>query len=159
MSVTTFNYGKRPLGHGEGGGVGNAFQTQMCRIDYRDVATHTTTYNIFDIPAGTFVTACYFVVETEWDSSGDGATVLIDESEGTGGTYITAAVGVEGNLTVGSVIKGHTYVATNFSNLGVGLGDDDEFSTSARTIDWTTGTESYTAGVGVLLIEYIVIPQ
>lgn len=156
MAVTTFNYGVRPLGHGEGGGVGNAFQTLMCRVDYRDVITHTTTYNIFDLPAGAFVTRMFLAIETAF--VGSSTTVLIDESTGAG-TYLTALAGGEANLSIGSVIKGHTYVASNISTLANALGDDAEFDASARTVDWTTGTANFTAGVGVLVIEYVVIPQ
>lgn len=156
MALIAWTYGKYPLGHGEGGGVGNAFQTVMARVDWRDVKTNAT-FNLITLPAGAFVTRCFFCVETAF-TSGDGATMQIDESSGNG-TYILAAVGTTGNLSQGSVIKGHTFASSNDSVLATVLGDDAEFDTSVRTIDFVTGTGSWTAGVGVLVVEYIIIPQ
>lgn len=162
MALTAFNYGKRPLGHGEGGGVGNAFQTLMCRIDYRDVlafaggVSSDGVYQIFDLPAGAFVTRAYFAVETAWTSGGN-ATAVVQESTGGNVTMIHATDGAKTNLTAGSVIGSPTGDGSDvLSNVA---SHDDAFDTSARTVDFKTGTADWTAGVGVLVIEYVVIPQ
>ena len=158
MAIIPFTYGKYPLGHGEGGGVGNAFQTVMARVDYRDVAA-AATYNLIALPAGAFVTACYFVIETAW--TGSSMTMQIEESGGSA-TYITSSIGAQGDMTEGSVIKGHTYPTggSGVSSLSTTLGDNDEFNTSSRTIDFVSGGgTAWTAGVGTLVVEYVIIPQ
>lgn len=161
MALTAFNYGKRPLGHGEGGGVGNAFQTLMCRIDYRDVIEYDGgvssdgVYQIFDLPAGGFVTRCYFVVETTW--TGSSTTMVVQESTGANVVMIHATDGAVANMAEGVVFAAPSGDGSDvLSNV---LTHADNFHTAARTIDFKTGTADWTAGVGVLLVEYGVIPQ
>lgn len=161
MALTAMTSGKRPLGWGEGGAP-NMFQTLIARIDYRDVISHAGgvsndgVYQIFDIPPGTFITRCYFVVEDTWTSLAS-ATMQITESTGTSVTMITSTNGAKGNLTVGSVISAPT--GDGGDVLSDVAGHADNFDTSARTIDFTTGTAAWTAGVGVLIVEYGVVLQ
>ncbi len=161
MVLTAMPNGNRPLGWGEGGAA-NIFQTLVARIDYRDViafaggVSSDGVYQIFDIPAGTFITRCYFVVETTW-TSGSSATMQITESTGTSVTMITSTNGAKANLTEGTVICAPSGDGGDvLSNVA---GHADNFDTSARTIDFTTGTSDWTAGVGVLIVEIGVIPQ
>ena len=155
MPELIFDNGKYPLGHGEGGGVGNAFQTIMARIDWRDV-TATGTFTGPALPAGAFVVRCYFAVETTWTSDGS-ATMEIRESTGSNVSYISATDGVKANLTAGSVIGSPSGDGADIlSNVA---SHNDAFDTAARTIDFVTGTAAWTAGVGVLIVEYVIIPQ
>lgn len=153
MSLTAMTNGQRPLGLRSS--LSNPRNVAAALINYADVVA-LGTYNIFDLPARSFVVDCWFVVETAWTSAGS-ATMQIDESSGSG-TYITTTVGAKANLTAGSVIKGGIYVASGISILGNVLGHNDEYDTSARTVDFTTGTAIWTAGVGVLIVEYFTLP-
>ena len=161
MALTALDSGSRPLGWGEGG-AGNIFQTLVARIDWRDVlgfaggGSSDGVYQIFDIPAGTFITRCYFVVETTWTSDGS-ATMAITESTGTNLTMITSTNGAKANLTAGTVINSPT--GDGGDVLSNAATHADNFDTSVRTIDFTSGTADWTAGVGVLIVEYGVILQ
>ncbi len=151
---------KRPLGLG-GGGTGSCYQTLQILIDWTDVTGYQGgvssdgVYAILDLPAASFVTRCHFAVIEAW--TGSSSTMQIDESTGAG-TYIASGLGTTTNLSLGSVIKGHTYVGSNISTLGNGVGDDAEYDSSARTIDFTTGTADWTAGTGLLVIEFVEYP-
>jgi len=161
MALTAMTNGTRPFGWGEGGAA-NMFQTLTARIDWRDIVSHTGgvagngVYQIFDIPAGTFITRCYFVVETSWTSGGS-ATMRITESTGANVTMITSTNGAKANLTAGSVISSPT--GDGGDVLSNAATHADNFDTSARTINLTTGTAAWTAGVGVLIVEYGIVLQ
>lgn len=149
-TLTALPNSTRPLGLvGSGGECIVQFLT--ARIDYADVAT-AATYNIFDLPAKSAVLFCWFVVETAWTV---GTSILIDESTGAG-TYITATQGAAANLSLGSVIKGHTYSA-GLSILGTDVGDDAEYDLVARTVDLTT-VGTWSTGVGTLIIGFVTLP-
>lgn len=149
MSLTAMTNGQRPLGLRSS--LSNPRNVAAALINYADVID-AGTYNIFDLPARSFVVDCWFVVETLW-VTGDSATMKIDESSGNG-TYITATEGTAANMTKGSVIKG----INSTSVLGTTAGDDAEYDVAARTVDFVTETGSWTAGVGVLIIEYFTLP-
>lgn len=160
MALTAMTNGKRPLGWGEGG-AGNIFQTLVARINWADVASNSGgvssngIYQIFNIPAGAFLTRCYFVVETLW--VGASATIRITESTGTSMIMLSATDLSSGAMTAGSVFSAPTGDGADIlSNVA---GHADNFDTSARTINWTTGAAAFTAGEGVLIVEYGVIPQ
>ncbi len=160
MVLTPMPNGSRPLGWGEGG-AGNIFQTLVARINWADVASNSGgvssngVYQIFDIPAGAFLTRCYFVVETLW--VGSSATIRITESTGTSLVMLSATDLSSGAMTEGSVFSAPTGDGADvLSNVA---GHADNFDTSARTINWTTGAAAFTAGVGTLVVEYGVIPQ
>lgn len=152
MSLTAMTNGQRPLGLSSS--LSNPRNVAAVLINYADVAA-LGTYNIFDLPARSFVVDSWFVVETEWDSAGDAGTILIDESSGSA-TYFTATEMVETNLTAGTVMKGRC--ADSTSILSDVIGNNDEYDVLARTVDFTTGGEAFTAGVGVLIIEYFTLP-
>ena len=161
MALTAMTNGRRPLGWGEGGAA-NAFQVLTARIDWRDVTSHVGggssngVYQIFDLPAGAFITRCYFVVEDSWTSDGS-ATMRITESTGTSLTMMHATDGAKANLTAGSVISSPTGDGSDV--LANAATHADNFDTSARTINLTTGTAAWTAGVGVLIVEYGIVLQ
>lgn len=154
MAVIVVNYGKRPLGLG-GGGTGNAFQTLQMRVDYRDVSS-IATHKLLDLPAGAFVTRCYFAIETLW-VTGTSATMQIQESTGANVTFLSLTDGTAANMTAGSVLGSPTGDGSDvLSNVA---GHADAFDTSARTVDFKTTTGTWTAGVGVLVVEFVEIPQ
>ncbi len=160
VALTKMTNGKRPLGWGEGG-AGNIFQTLVARVNWNDVASNTGgvssdgVFHIFDIPAGTFLTRCYFVVTTLW--VGSGATIAINESTGTNNTLLSATDLSNGAMTAGSTFSAPTGDGSDI--LSNAAQHADGYDTSARTITWTTGTAAFTAGEGVLIVEYGVIPQ
>ena len=150
-ALTALPNSKRPLGLIS---MDNPpFNFLSARINYADVATHTTTYNIFDLPARSFVVFAWLVVETLF--VGATATVLIDESTGSGSIFSATDTPVA-DLTAGSVIKAVCGDAVGVLNTVAG--HDDEYDTAARTIDWTTGTASFTAGEGVLIVVFLTLP-
>ncbi|TET41449.1 MAG: hypothetical protein E3J60_04660 [Dehalococcoidia bacterium] len=129
----------------------------MCRVDYRDVLSYSTgTFCILDIPAGTAITRSYFIVETTWTSGGS-ATMQIQESTGSNVVMISATDGAVSNMAEGVVLAAPTGDGSDvLSNV---LTHADNFHTAARTVDFITGVADWTAGVGVLVVEYVVIPQ
>lgn len=149
MSLTAMTNGQRPLGLCSS--LSNPRNVAAALINYADVID-AGTYNIFDLPARSFVVDCWFVVETSWTSGGS-ATMQIDESSGSG-TYLTTTEGTTTNMTAGTVLKG----INSTSVLGTTAGHNDEYDVAARTVDFTTATASWTAGVGVLIIEYFTLP-
>ncbi len=156
MSLSKLTVGRRRIGPvGVGGEY--PFQVQQAIIDWEDITT-TGVYNIFNLAARSFVTRCFFAIIESFTSGGN-ATIAIDESSGSA-TYITTSVGAKGNLTKGSVIKGHIQPVseTGISILGTALGHNDEYDEAARTVDLTVGTADLTAGRGVLTIESLTHP-
>ena len=150
MAVSTLANSTRPLGLvGSGGECIIQFLT--ARIDYRDVAT-AAAYNIFDLPAKSAVLFCWFIVETTWTGL---TSLAFDESSGSG-TFITATDAAQANLSAGTVLKGTASDGTQ-SILATSVGHDDEYDTSARTVDLTSvGTA--TAGVGTLIVGFVTLP-
>lgn len=155
MTLSTLTVGRRNVGP-VGVGTEYPFKVQQALIDWEDI-TAQGTYNIFDLPARSFVTRCWLaIIET---FTGASSTILIDESSGSA-TYITATVGSMTNLSIGSVIKGHIQPLseTGVSILGNAIGHADEYDESDRTIDLTVGTGALTAGRAMLTIEQLTFP-
>ena len=150
-NLTTLTNGVRPLGMRAS--LANPRNVIAAIVDWQDV-TAIGTFNIFHLPARSFVTDCWFVVITSFTSDGS-ATMQIDEISGAG-TYIVAADAGKAVLTAGSVIKGGR--GDSGSVLADVAGHNDEYDTSARTVDFVTGTAAWTVGKGVLVIEFLTFP-
>ncbi len=113
----------------------SAFRTVLARIDWKDVRTPGR-YSIATLPAGATIISCYFVIETAWKSRGL-ATMKIQDDINSGYMSINP-------LTAGAVHNGWT---------------GSPFSDRPRTIDLITKKAAWTAGMGVLVFEYIETPE
>ena len=151
VDLLTNTNSKRPFGFA-GHGADVPFVSQGARLDWNDVKS-TGTKKIFILPAKSTVIFCWFIVETAFTSGGS-ATMEIVESSGVG-VIIDKAEGPVADMSKGSVIKGVS--ADSTSAMGLSAGDDAEYDTSERTIDFDTGTAAFTAGLGVLLATHVTL--
>ena len=124
-------FSPRPLGKPE-----DTFHKLLNRIEWHDVKK-AGKYPVFDLPAEALLLSCSFVVESDWKSRGR-STMTIQA-----GGYLQT-VSTKKQLTAGSIIK---YPLPPTAFLG-----------SPGTIEIVTNGAAWTSGIGVLIVQYAILP-